>query len=239
MGLSSLKGNGGYLGIDKRGESGSTGTTGNVSIKKHFLERISGNFAPIIPLPIDTLFIDDFEDGTLDKWTVVNGGETSYWVVGTTQNTTYPLSSGGTYSCYISTNGTNYEYTTNGDSHIYFDVSVPAEAVTMTLDFDWMCNGESTYDYGYVRFTTTSVTPIAGTLYTTNRIGGGTSGRFDDVYNALADTQYVHETITLNSGTTDWGVGVVRRFVFSWRSDSSIQNQPPFGIDNVILKYST
>ena len=55
MGLSLVKGNSGYIGLDKRGEVASTGTTGSVSVRKHYLERKRGNFAPISPTPSNIL----------------------------------------------------------------------------------------------------------------------------------------------------------------------------------------
>ena len=82
MGLSLIKGNSGYIGIDKRGEVASTGTTGSVSVKKHYLERKRGNFSPIIPTT-NILFEDDFATGDLSKWTVYNGSEPSQWEVNT------------------------------------------------------------------------------------------------------------------------------------------------------------
>lgn len=54
MGLSHLKGNSGYIGQDKRHETGSTGTTGNVSVQKHYLERKLGNFSPLGLGPAET-----------------------------------------------------------------------------------------------------------------------------------------------------------------------------------------
>ena len=59
MGLSHIKGNSGYIGVDKRGEVSSTGTTGSVSVRKHYLERKRGNFAPISPTPSNVLFEDE------------------------------------------------------------------------------------------------------------------------------------------------------------------------------------
>ena len=50
MGLSSKKGNSGYIGLDKRGEVASTGTTGSVSVRKHYLERKRGNFCTYISM---------------------------------------------------------------------------------------------------------------------------------------------------------------------------------------------
>ena len=82
MGLSLVKGNSGYIGLDKRGEVASTGTTGSVSVRKHYLERKRGNFAPIVSTNV--LFEDDFSTGDLSNWTVYNGLAPSYGEVFTT-----------------------------------------------------------------------------------------------------------------------------------------------------------
>ena len=83
MGLSLIKGNSGYIGLDKRGEVASTGTTGSVSVRKHYLERKRGNFGPIVPTDPSVLFEDDFSSDDLSKWTVYNGSEPSQWEVNT------------------------------------------------------------------------------------------------------------------------------------------------------------
>jgi len=246
MGLSSVKGNSGYIGIDKRGEVASTGTTGSVSVRKQFLERRRGNLEPITPGGGNILFEDDFEDGTLNKWTVANEGgagtSKSDWVVGTAVS-----SSGGTQSAYISdNNGTNAQYygSSQRDSHIYFDFDVPADATSLTLDFDWRCNGESSFDYGYINYWNTSSTPVAGTEYTstTDRLGASTySGRYNDSYKAGADLNWFHETVTID-GTTGNGPlftpGTTQRIVVSWTNDSSVENNPGMCIDNIRLIYN-
>jgi hypothetical protein len=252
MGLSSFRGNSGYRGIDKRNESGSTGTTGNVSVKKHFLERKSGNFAPIVSFPT-TLFEDDFEDGTLNKWTVANatGTDPSQWVVGTAtsfsgSNSAYISDDGGTTNTYSSTGSDP----TVWNSHMWFDVSLPSTGGTtnmtgVTVSFDWKCNGENAagagdYDFGYVTVTVTSFSPVAGTEYTDagDRIGATTNeGKFNDTYDTNADTQYVHEDAIFTTDNIRWCSECDRRIVFSWTNDSSVENQPPWTVDNVVVTW--
>lgn len=246
MGRSFLRGNSGYIGKDYRGDVIGSGTTGNISIRKQYLERKRGNLTPIGG-ETNVLFEDDFEDGTLDKWTVANEGGSgtakSDWVVGSNVS-----SSGGTLSAYISDNGgTNAQYYGSGqrDSHIYFDFDVPADATSLTLTFEWRCNGEGSFDHGYVNYWNTTDTPVAGTEYTstTDRIGGDvTNKRFNDAYNALGDTQFIPESITID-GTTGNGPkfnpGTTQRIVFSWTNDSSVENNPGMCIDNVLLIYNT
>ncbi len=180
MGLSSLKGNSGYLGIDKRSEVGSTGTTGNMSVRKVYLERRSGNLEPISPTPSNLLFQDDFSSGDLSKWTLYNGSEPSQWEVNTytaclnSSGVAQTIPSGSTYAAFISNNnGTSNNYDNNSDPHMVFEFTIPSDitATSLTLTFDWMCFGErssglGSYDYGYVDYIDPSLfTPSAGSEY--------------------------------------------------------------------------
>lgn len=227
MGLSSKKGNSGYIGLDKRGEVASTGTTGNVSVRKYYLERKRGNFTPIPSNNI--LFEDDFATGNLTKWTVYNGSEPSQWEVNTSTaclndgGTPQTIPSGSTYAAFISDDGgTTNDYLNNTDVHMVFEFEIPASvnATSLTLEFDWMCYAERSggvgdYDYGYLNFIDpSSFTPSAGVEYTTDTtsreriIGTNTSPNTDDgkfaggaagSRNTSASSGFVYENITLDT----------------------------------------
>lgn len=204
MGLSTIKGNSGYLGIDKRGEVGSTGSTGTISVRKFYLERLGGNLSPISPTN-NVLFEDDFSSGNLTNWTVYNGSESSIWFVGTdvrdsnggTGNeggSPVTIPSGSTYSAFVSNNNTNNYYNISVDVHMVFEFTIPSDvtATSLTLEFDWMCFGErgsaiGSFDYGYLNYIDpSSFTPSAGVEYetdTTSReriIGTNTSPNTDN-----------------------------------------------------------
>lgn len=204
MGLSTIKGNSGYLGIDKRGEVGSTGSTGTISVRKFYLERLGGNLSPISPTN-NVLFEDDFSSGNLTNWTVYNGSESSIWFVGTdvrdsnggTGNeggSPVTIPSGSTYSAFVSNNNTNNYYNISVDVHMVFEFTIPSDvtATSLTLEFDWMCFGErgsgiGSFDYGYLNYINpSSFTPVAGTEYTTDTtsreriIGTNTSPNTDN-----------------------------------------------------------
>jgi hypothetical protein len=173
MSLSIKKGNGGFIGADTRANV--TSSVGSLSIKKHYLERLSDNFTPPAPGSANILFQDNFSTGDLSKWTVLNGSEPSDWIVGTGTNnssgTPVTIPSGSTYAAYISNNGSTNVYSSNTDVHMYFDFDIPASATSLTLTFEWMCWGErsigaGSYDYGYIIFADPSLfTPSAGTEY--------------------------------------------------------------------------
>lgn len=210
MGRSHIKGNSGFLGLDKRGQY-SGDTVGSVSVQKHYLERRLGHFEPIIPPTPPAgkiLFEDDFSTGDLSKWNVVNGSEASTWIVGTdvrdsnggTGNeggSAVTIPSGQTYAAFVSNNGTNNYYDPSSDVHMYFDVTIPLGATALTLTFDWMCFGERStsttaylnYDLGYIMMSPTTFTPAAGTKYDDEGTGsprswarliGGTTAPNDD-----------------------------------------------------------
>jgi len=187
MGLSLIKGNSGYIGIDKRGEVASTGTTGSVSVKKHYLERKRGNFAPISPTSSNILFEDDFATGDLSKWTLYNGSEPSQWEVNTSSaclnssGVAQTIPSGSTYAAFISDdNGLTNNYDNYSDPHMVFEFTIPSDitATNLTLTFDWMCFGErssglGSYDYGYVDYIDPSLfTPSAGSEYASSSSTG-------------------------------------------------------------------
>lgn len=233
MGLSLLKGNSGYIGLDKRGEVSSTGTTGSVSVRKQFLERKRGNFAPIVSTNV--LFEDDFSTGDLSNWTVYNGSEPSQWEVNASSaclndgGTPQTIPSGSTYAAFISNDGgTSNDYSNSSDVHMYFTFVVPAGTTSLTLEFDWMCFGErasglGSYDYGYVNYINpTTFTPVAGTEYDTETatgrervIGTDTSSNTDSgkftgdgtsSRNNSASNGWVYEKITLDSTEISSGV---------------------------------
>jgi len=251
--------NGGYKGYDGRFLSGGT-AIGHIQREQHFLERTQGRLSPE-PTPnsgpyVKTLLFEDFEggtsfiDGTNYTWIVSNGTETNYWVVGDDRSTL----SGGTNSAYITngtgtaTNGDNV-YTDNGaaDSHIILQFEIPTDwwnngsDPLLRLTFDWRCLGEGTatpYDYGYVRFTTTGTTSVAGTNYAPpGQIGGGIEGLYNDEYITPQDytTWYTQDT-----NLSGWSGVTTTRLIWSWHDDAAAgtSGNPPFAVDNILLTYS-
>ena len=123
MGISTRKGNGGYLGFDTR--TNVTSSVGNISLKKAILERNKGNLKPTLG---NVLFEDNFSTGDLSKWTSLEESSAKRWIVG--QNTkgndgsikTIPSSS--LYAAYISNDSVNNSYNPNTECHMYFDFDI-------------------------------------------------------------------------------------------------------------------
>ena len=260
MGRSFLLGNSGYVGKDKRDEAGSTGTTGNVSVRKHFLERKQGKFPPL-DCPSSTtgiLYQEDWDDFVVGDW-FVQDDTLNGWAV-----SSQDAASGTSAGLVTLLIGGAYEYLSDQDVHLWVDLFIPSEVTNLTLDFDWKCNGESTFDYGYVWITnsgdTVTAAPRESTADKNKRLGGDSSvalssaafRRYNDTYNASSDTDWVSEpTMRLTADTTqsgpgdsgDVGIGTYvagdyNRFYFSFTSDGSVENNPPFGVDNIIWTFT-
>ena len=172
MGISTVKGNGGFLGTDARRFITSSGV---ISQRKARIERLDGKLGPVYPTSF--IFEDDFSSNDLSKWTVKNDGSSRSWIVTSgaviksTGGSTVAVPSGSTYAACVSNDGTNNTYSNYTEIHMYFDVDIPSGTSSLTLTFDWMCKGEnqsgnSNYDFGYIMFADpSSFTPAAGTNY--------------------------------------------------------------------------
>jgi len=163
-------------------------------------------------------FDGTFESGTsfsVNGMTEVNDA-TNYWVVGTDTD------NGGTNSAYITTDGSanGYDNSLTQVSHFYFDYDFPAGATSIDLDFDWKCDGETSFDRLRVYLVATTTTPSAGTELGSGQIGTS---------NYSEQTSWQSETIAINTSNA----GTTKRLVFSWRNDGSLGDNPPIAVDNI------
>lgn len=164
-------------------------------------------------------YTDDFE-GTIG-WTLNNGTQVNKWVVGTA------TSNSPTHSLYISNdNGVTNAYTgtTTAVVQAYRDIQLPANTGQISVQFDWKCVGESTFDYVRVWMVPTTYNPTAGT-----QITAGT-GRVQLGGNLNQNANWTTTTYTTDATAY---AGQVRRLVFEWRNDNIVANQPPAAIDNI------
>lgn len=261
-----IRGNSGFKVQDKRfGTSGTPdiNVKGVVSRHQHFLERTEGRFDPIVPSEgvfYKTYINEDFESGNFItdfattsntyRWVEVNTDTPNLWYVGTDR----PFA--GTYSAYISNDGgTTNAYTDAGgsDNFIKLQFRIPTDIIpedtlantghTMDISFQWRCVGEGTtvrYDYGYLLYTTTAFTINSGTLVTTARILGDTTAtnQFDDEYQTPGGYSNWYEQT--GSLLVDGSIGDVLQLTWAWHDDAvgGTVGNPPFAIDNIVLKYS-
>jgi hypothetical protein len=165
-------------------------------------------------------FIETFEDDA-DGWLLVNGTEKNQWMIGT--STKYA----GSYSAYISNNGSANAYTTlfASEVHLYRDIIFPESDSNFILTFYFKGRGEYSYAYMTVCYSDTDSKPVAGFTSNCTRLGS-----YQDISN------WTQRTITLPTSTFS---GKNIRLVFSWINTSSFNgSQPPAAIDNVSIYVS-
>jgi hypothetical protein len=216
-------------------ESGG-GTASRIYIPRH---------TQVVAVKVDealeiTVLDEGFESSgfTENSWSVVNDTE-NIWVVGQAE------SNGGTSSAYVSNDGgTSATYNINNAevSHFYKDFTFDSNLQSVSLSFDWKCQGENAagatqYDYGAVVITSTATTPTAGSEVSTTQATGGGDGRigaddnlgkFNLNYGTTPGTTWNTEIIDLS----DY-IGQTKRIVFTWNNDGSVGADPPFIVDNI------
>ena len=164
-------------------------------------------------------------------WTFVNDA-TNKWFIGAGAAST------GTNGLYISNdNGTTNAYTNSGTqfSYAYRVLSVDA-ATQFSVTFDWMCNGEGSYDYlrawiapaTAVSDLTAGYSPDGGTSaynYTTATPAGWID--LGGKMNLSSSWQTAFATPSVAAGNYI--------FVFMWANDGSSGSNPPAAVDNISI----
>ena len=169
-------------------------------------------------LPATVPYVTGFEEGDDVAWEFANDDD-NQWFIGTAAN------NGGSNGLYISNdNGATNTYTSqSNNSYAYRDILVE-EAGDYALSFDWRCKGESpTYDYDYMSVylaPASAADPVAGSSSTT-----GWTPISDNLLNQETWTTFQTVIDTLQPGTY--------KLIFRWRDDSSTENDPPAGVDNI------
>jgi len=226
------------MGLEKESDGGTVNfnlVSLNLSLSKWSLGQQSEPFR----VGSETIFSEDWEDGGISNgWSFITAG-TNVWVVA--DDTSYS----GTNSLYITNDagGTNaYEYqgTSQLGTHAYVDFSIPDNALSLTVNFYWTCDGENgggvdSYDFGTVYLTGTTGTPTStGLPPSSGRIGAtDNQGKFNDGYESAEEGNWQLETIPVASNL--WTAGTDARLICSWKNDSSLQYQPPMAIDNITI----
>ena len=117
-----------------------------------------------IQTPAALPYNGDFEEE--NGWLTFNGEYVNKWVRGTA------VANGGTHALYISNdNGVSAAYTNNVACVVYATKTFYfSEAGMYSISFDWMCNGETTYDYLRVALVPASVEVEATTSLPTGLV---------------------------------------------------------------------
>lgn len=170
-------------------------------------------------IPNQELLTEDFETG-FNGWMVNSiAGASSEWIIGT--------ATGGmlTNSAYVSLNGAG-PYAYNGASESWSRLESPtidaSTATDLAITFDYICNGEedaeAIYDFGSLYYSIDNGS---------NWIRFGPS--------------YVGAVTTTNT-TVDLPKAAERqsnlKVAFRWDNDGLLGQDPPFSVDNVVIKAS-
>ena len=180
--------------------------------------------------PVTVPFSDDFEDG--NKWVFVNGELTNAWVHGSAVN------HGGSHALYISNdNGLNHAYTNTAAAMVYATKVISFdETAIYQVSYDWLCNGESSYDYLRVALVPVSEELVASTsllsgLGTSTLPEGWIALDGGNRLNGVSSWQTISQEIQIAAGTY--------KLVLAWRDDTSTGTNPPAAVDNFAISVLT
>lgn len=175
-------------------------------------------------------FVCSFETGETHDW-MITSGQTNNFMTGSY------ASSEGFRSMFVSGDGITNEYVAvpgYATDYAYSYIPVAFNAGTYDITFDWMCEGESTFDYGHAFLAPTSMVPQDGKAMngmdaTSVPIGAisleGGLGRL----NQRGAWNSAHSRITITEPC-------VMNLVFSWTSNFVNENHPALTIDNIQIR---
>ncbi|CAN1516579.1 Secretion system C-terminal sorting domain [Flavobacteriaceae bacterium] len=173
-----------------------------------------------------------FENGSTfasNGWTNSSSANNP-WIIGTAVASA-PIAGN---SAYISNDGVSNLYTpaNNASNFFWRDVTVPAGETVVKLSFNWICQGESTWDNWQVFYAPTTVVPTGSTTHpgngATNVPAGIAGATWLGNGNLLGTVQTA--TIYLPASLA----GTTFRLIFHWKNDVD-GTQPPASIDNISL----
>ncbi len=190
-----------------------------------------------------------FESGATfgdNGWTVVNtaNANASQWHIATAPltNGTVTFTPTGSRAAYAAKTAGTWMYNTSpaaGSSHFYRDVTFPAGETNVNLSFNWIANGESTWDILYVYMCPTTLTPAANSpSSSTNTVswtGTGTAtllGSYNLITNGVTQSANVNINPALVGNCTG---SSTMRLVFTWKNDGGGGSEPPAAVDNISL----
>ncbi|WP_396217110.1 beta strand repeat-containing protein, partial [Flavobacterium sp.] len=173
-----------------------------------------------------------FENGstfTANGWTNSSSANNP-WIIGTAVSSA-PIAGN---SAYISNNAAANAYTPASNSSNFFwrDITVPAGETLITLSFNWICQGESTWDNWQVFYAPTTVVPSGSTTYPGSGAANVPAGIDGATWLGNGNLQGTVQTATINLPASL--AGTTFRLIFHWKNDSG-GVQPPASIDNISL----
>ncbi|MFD2542212.1 GEVED domain-containing protein [Lacinutrix gracilariae] len=165
-------------------------------------------------------------------WNATTGGANqNQWVCDTGATTGFS----DTRAAYISnarnSNPPPHAYTNTATrvTHLYRNITIPNTESNITLNFDWICNGEGIYDRMRIWLVPTTYNPTYGNQINAN--GTAPTGRVQVGGNFSEQYTWTNSTYTIPTAYA----GNTFRLVFEWRNDGNSGQNPPIGIDNISL----
>ena len=186
-------------------------------------------FSTLAASPATVPYSCDFEAEGVNGWDLIQAGQNNYWIVDSVVN------NGGSQSMYITNDGISHNY--SGTTSVSFASRVfNLQAGNYFCSYDWMANGESSFDFIRVALVPANVELQAGNYSGFDNASAMPSGSIGLDGNNRMNLQSSWTTHTEEFTLTQSGT---YRLVFMWRNDGSVYNQPPAAIDNVVLRLNT
>ncbi|MCR5659745.1 MAG: fibronectin type III domain-containing protein [Bacteroidales bacterium] len=208
-----------------------TGLTPGTSYTVQVRSRCDGDFFSgwsdaITFTTLPGSYSTDFE--TTCDWTLVNGGLTNAWVWGTAAH-----NGEGTHGLYISNDGgTTNAYTNTSNTMVYATRAYVFNDDIYRVSYDWMANGETSWDYLRVALVPDAIALEAGTV---NPLGWN-AYNLPSGWIALDGGGKLNQSTEWQTVSNDvWVPAGVYKMVFAWFNDYSAGNNPPAAIDNVSI----
>ena len=184
--------------------------------------------APISSFPYICGFEIDADNNIDEGVNWVTENMSNGWYVGTA------ASNGGTRGLYVSdNNGTTNSY--SGSACVsYAYVSLQLDAGEYAYSYDWLCEGESSFDYLRV-----ALAPF-GTALPTSYSSWGTGASAPSGFTAL-DGGKLNLSSSWQTNTGEFSVTTpgTYNFIFVWRNDGSVYYTPAAAIDNFMITRNT
>ena len=190
--------------------------------------------------PVDLPYTADFSDPN-DAWYLNNGSCVNYWTMGTVDNEN---------ALFVTTDSTTPGYNINSTSVISAQkLFTVGTSPTVTINFDVMVGGESSYDYmkmflapatvefpasttapGTSDYTHNSYSDYAYDFYTNNY---GTNASYHYILNLVDSTIHVQATMANPNANPD--ANSTALLVFAWKNDGNMGTQPAAIIKNLTV----
>ncbi|MBR6440833.1 MAG: fibronectin type III domain-containing protein, partial [Bacteroidales bacterium] len=164
-------------------------------------------------------------------WILENGTQANYWMVGNDAH-----NGSGTKALYITNDGSSNAYTVGSASYVFAYAVFSFEAGEYAYSFDWLANGESSFDFIRAAVVPNTVEFTAGGYCGFNNSSAVPAG--GQAIDGAARLNLV-STWQTKTGTFDIATDGLYKMVFMWRNDGSGGTQPPAAIDNISIIRNT